>query len=216
MDQVTTVIINYQTPNLLERAVNSFHQFYPDLKMVIIDNGSQDYSPELIKNWELSNRFHVEAKYFEENKFHGPAMDYALKYLVKTKYTFLLDSDTETRKKGFLETMINRAEQRKTIYGVGEIMHVNKRGFKDENGEVVLATPFMLLKTDKYKRLTPFEHHGLPTIKNFVQARQAGYGLINFPIRDYIYHKGRGTAEKYGYGLGLKGKLNFILNKMGL
>jgi len=216
MNRITTVIVNYQTPKLLKKTVESFHNIYPSVEMILIDNGSGDKSPQLIKKWDDDQKIPLSAIYFDENRYHGPAMDYALKNLVDTKYAFLLDSDTETRKAGFLEAMMKEAEQNNLIYGVGEIIRVNRRGFKDEKGEAVLATPFMLLKTELYNRFSPFEHHGQPTLKNFREARNAGYELQNFPIQDYIYHEWRGTAGRYGYGLGWKGKINYILNKLGI
>ena len=33
---------------------------------------------------------------------------------------------------------------------------------------------------------------------------------------DYIDHLWRGTASKFGYGLGLKGKFDYLLNKLGI
>jgi hypothetical protein len=40
--------------------------------------------------------------------------------------------------------------------------------------------------------------------------------LVDFPVEEYIVHKGRGTAARHGYRLGWRGKLNFVMNRLGL
>jgi len=213
---VTTVIVNYQTPDLLEIAVTSFKEKYPGVELVIIDNGSKDQSPEFIQKLTSQYSGTVRGIFLDENIYHGPAMDYAIRNVIPTAYTFFLDSDTETTKAGFLEEMLKLVETDDCIYGVGEVLKVNKRGFKDDDGDSVLATPFMLLKNEIYLDFPPFEHHGQPTLKNFNAAKEAGYKLLNYNIQDFIHHKWRGTADRYGYGLGWKGKIDYLLNKMGL
>ncbi len=52
-------------------------------------------------------------------------------------------------------------------------------------------------------------------MKNFIAAYQKGYEIKSFPIEDFIDHKLRGTASKFGYGLGWNGKIDFVLNKLG-
>lgn len=53
-------------------------------------------------------------------------------------------------------------------------------------------------------------------LANFKAARENGYKLLHFPMDKYIDHLWRGTASKYGYKLGLKGKLDYLLNRLGL
>jgi hypothetical protein len=42
-----------------------------------------------------------------------------------------------------------------------------------------------------------------------------GYILKSFPIENFIDHRWRGTASRFGYGLGWRGKIDFVLNKLG-
>jgi hypothetical protein len=74
----------------------------------------------------------------------------------------------------------------------------------------------MMLRVRDYHLFPPFEHHGMPTLKHFSAAVAQGYELADFPTREYVRHFGRGTAMRYGYGLGLKSKVDFLLNKLGL
>jgi hypothetical protein len=132
------------------------------------------------------------------------------------KYVFFLDSDTETKRGGFLEAMQTELNASAETYGIGRHVLVNKRGFLAEKGLIILAPAYMMLRREMYSTLPPFEHHGQPVLKNFIAARQKNYVLKSFPIQDYINHRWRGTASRFGYGLGMKGKIDYLLNKIGI
>lgn len=211
---LTTVIINYQTPELLETAVTSFKKHYPNVELLIIDNGSKDNSPELIQSFK--NTFqNIETVFLDTNIYHGPAMDLAVREYVQSEFVFFLDSDTETKEGGFLENCLDILHKEEETYGMGEILRVNKKGFKDESGFPILSTPYMVLKREVYLSLPPFVHHGQPTIYNFKMALEKGFKLKHFPMTDFIFHHWRGTANKFGYGLGWRSKVDYLLNKMG-
>ncbi|RNC79315.1 MAG: glycosyltransferase [Balneola sp.] len=212
---LTVVIVNFQTPDLVKTAIDSFKKFYPDVPLLIIENGSKDESPDVIR---LLAESYNETKvlFLEKNIYHGPAMDLALSTHIDTEFGFFLDSDTETLKEGFLEEMVSLAGNDDQNYGVGEFNRVNKRGFSAKDGVLILWTPYMLLRKDIYKQLSPFHHHGQPTLANFTDAESKGYKLVEFPVSEYIDHKWRGTADRFGYGLGWRGKLDYLLNKLGM
>lgn len=212
-DILTTVIIHYNTPVLLEKAVESFHHTYPEVNLLLIDNGSDNEGKKKVEY--LADKFSCCQSYFlDENIYHGPAMDLAMGF-ISSKFVFFLDSDTVTNKTGFLESMAQQLFNDHNVYGSGKVVYINKRGFVDQKGIPVLATPYMLLKRSIYEELDPFIHHGTPTIENFTSCFDQNYKLENFPVDEYIHHIGRGTVDKFGYGLGLRGKINFILNKFG-
>ncbi|WP_456426152.1 glycosyltransferase family 2 protein [Rhodocaloribacter sp.] len=214
--QVTAVVINYQTPDLLETAVCSFIDAYPDVPLVIIDNGSADDSRARIEALRCEAPGPVEAWFLEENVYHGPAMHRAMER-VRTPYVYFFDSDTETKRAGFLEPMREVLAAKDHHYATGHVVTVNRRGFADPKGKIpVPASAYMMLKRAVYHRLPPFIHHGLPVLENCAAAVQQGYAILEFPIEDYVTHFGRGTAERYGYGLGLRSRLDYLLNKLGL
>jgi hypothetical protein len=74
----------------------------------------------------------------------------------------------------------------------------------------------MMLRRKLYHEFPAFEHRGMPTLRNFAAAQRQGYVLKSFPVEKYIAHFGRGTASRYGYGLGMRGKVDYVLNKLGL
>lgn len=211
--RVHTVVVNYQTPALLDTAVRSFAAKYPDVPLLIVDNGSRDASRDVIGTLR-EDLGSVSSILLEENRYHGPAMDLALRH-VDADFVFFLDSDTETRRGGFLEEMLAISED-PNVYGVGKVAEVNERGFAARRGIPVLVSAYMLIDRERYLNLPPFVHHGLPALENFRSAAEAGYRLKSYPVDEYIEHFGRGTAERYGYGLGWKGRLDYLLNKLGL
>lgn len=216
MNSVTTVIVNYQTPDLLRNAVLSFKKHYPDIKIIIFDNGSADNSISIIADLQEQYPESIESHLEEKNIYHGPALDKSIRELVKTDYCFFLDSDTVTKEKGFLEKGLDLLSSEEKNYALGYKLNANKRGFKDPEGTPIILTPYLLMKTAPYRKFPPFFHHGQPVLDNFREAQKKGYKLIHFPMEEYIDHLWRGTASKFGYGLGLKGKFDYFLNKLGL
>lgn len=213
-ENVCVVIVNYQTPDLLETAVESFRKFYPAVSLLIADNGSHDHSRAIIAKLAADHQTCTRTVFLEKNIFHGPAMHETM-MTVDRDFVFFLDSDTETRQGGFLEKMSAELASEK-VYGVGRIDTVNNRGFHSDNGTPIILSPYMMLRRKSYHELPPFEHRGMPTLKNFAAAQRQGYVLKSFPVEKYIIHFGRGTASRHGYGLGMRGKIDFVLNKLGL
>ncbi len=208
------VIVNYQTPDLLEGAVRSFNQHYPNVPTIVVDNGSQDNSREVITRLcdELES---VSAEFRTDNAGHGPAMH---DVIARNEYEFyfFLDSDTITHEGGFLEKMLAFYAD-PLVYGVGKVAPFNRRGFHDEEeGVPMLIAAYMLIRSSIYRTLPPFEHHGAPVARNFYEAGKKNYRMQDFDIDRFIDHLHQGTVSRFGYGLGLKGKLNYLLNKLGL
>lgn len=212
--RVSAAVVNYQTPDLIEIAVRSFHEHYRSVQLLVVDNGSADTSPEVITRLaaELGDSIHT--LLLDHNRFHGPAMHLAIESLA-TPFVYIFDSDTKTQRGGFLEDMMDACSG-ETVYGAGKVVRANRRGFASLRGVPVLASAFMLLKRDIYLSLPPFVHHGLPALRNFQAAAEKGFELAPFPIEEYVTHYGRGTAERFGYGLGLRGRVDYLLNRLGL
>lgn len=216
MKEVTAVIVNYQTPGLLKQAVESFKKTYPEVKTLIFDNGSRDDSKSVISSLVSAYPESISAHFEGQNIYHGPALHKVLAELIHTKYCFFLDSDTVTKKKGFLERGVEKLSSSNKNYAFGYCTKANQRGFKDENGITIAVTPYLLIKVEHYNKFPAFKHHGQPVLFNFKEAQERGYRIIHHPMDKYIDHLWRGTASKYGYKLGLKGKIDYLLNRLGI
>ena len=215
---VTTVIINYRTADLTRRAIESFRGFYPAKQLLLIDNGSRDESVEVLENSRHRFPQFTEVLLNTTNLHHGPAMDQGIHQL-QTRYVFFVDSDCEISRGGFLELMIDELEHRQMGYAIGHRVWMNRRGFDIENNRnaIPYIRPyFMLIQRELYLRLPPFEKHGTPCLKNMKTAKEHGFALINFSVGDYVNHRGRGTAHQHGYNLGVRGRWNYFMNRLGL
>ena len=214
-DKITAAVINFQTPDLLDTAVRSFIRVYPDILVLIIDNGSDDESVDLIRQLESEFSSRVTTIYNGKNIFHGPAMDMAVKK-VESEFVYLFDSDTVTVRSNFLEMMLEILTRDTRSFACGKRVTVNKRGFLSTGGIPVPVSAYMLIRRAMYLQLSPFEHHGLPVLKCCTEAARKGWRVSPFAVDEYVEHKGRGTVQNFGYGLGWKSRLNYLLNKVGL
>lgn len=215
---VTVVVINFGTPDLTRRAAESFRSFYPLLPLLLIDNGSQDESRRTLEELLVLAPEATELILNGSNRHHGPAMDQALRH-VHTPYVLFLDSDCEVLRGEFVEAMIALAENMPGAYAVGKKIFMNDRGFDmpEQPGVHPYIRPIcMLVRRDLYLQLPPFERHGAPCLANMRAAAAEGLQLIHFPVEEYVRHEGRGTASRHGYRLGWRGRLNHLMNRIGL
>jgi hypothetical protein len=210
---VAAVLVHYQTPDLLAMAATSFRKFNPDVPLVIVDNGSDTVSRQAVEVLVQKTDGPTTAIYLTKNIYHGPAMHRAM-HTLNEDLIFFLDSDTETEHGGLLELMAGQFTADTNLYAAGKKDIVNTRGFHSAEGTVVVQTPSMMIRRSMYHQLPPFEHRGMPTLKNFAAAQKRGFGFKDVPVQEYIRHDGRGTAGKFGYGLGLRGKIEFAVEKL--
>lgn len=215
---VTAVVINFKTPDLTRRAVESFRSFYPSLPLLLIDNGSGKDSVETLERLRSRSPGCTQLIVNESNRHHGPAMDQALR-AVSVPLVLFIDSDCEVLKGGFVEAMLARAAEDAHAYVVGKKIFMNDRGFdvSEHPGAHPYIRPIcMLVRREFYLGLPPFEKHGAPCLTNMRAARESGFALLHFPVEDFVRHEGRGTASRHGYRLGWRGRLNHLMNKIGL
>lgn len=217
---VTTVIINYRTADLFEQAIASFRQFYPKIRLLLIDNGSGDGKSDLVMNkWRSRQPDQTELLFNTRNLHHGPAIDQAARHAV-TPFLLFLDSDCGVFNGGFVELMLEQAQASSLHYAVGRRIWMDHRGF-DLPAETPGAIPYirpicLFMRRETYLALPGAERHGAPLLENMREAVRRGCVLVDFPVEQYVSHVGRGTASRHGYKLGWKGKLNHLLHKIGM
>jgi glycosyltransferase involved in cell wall biosynthesis len=203
LTDVTVLTVNYRTADLTKRCVTSFRAQYPQVRFILIDNGSGDDSTSYIRYAAIQYP-NISAILNQDNRFHGPALDQGIR-ASNTRFVFTLDSDCEVKRGGFLEAMVRLFEDA-SLYAAGMLLLVDQFGFSlpltREKGISYIHPSSMLLDRDKYSRLVPFMHHGAPCLSNMRQAIAVGFTVRDFPVTEYISHEWRGTAGKYGYGLG--------------
>jgi len=217
---VTAVIINYKTADLFERAIASLRQFYPGIRLLLIDNGSGDGRSDLVmRQWKSRSPDRTELLFNTRNHHHGPAINQAAHHAL-TPFLLFLDSDCEVFNGGFVELMLEQAQTSPLHYAVGRKTWMDHRGFDlpaEAPGGIPYIRPIcLLIRRESYLTLPGAERHGAPLLENMKEATQRGYLLLDFPVDRYITHVGRGTASRHGYQLGWRGKLNHLLHKIGM
>lgn len=214
-NKVTALLINYRTRNLSSISINNLQYFYPRINKLIIDNGSHDSSSssflELVK---INNSFSMIQN--DSNINHGPALDQGIKS-ISTPYILTIDSDCIIIRGGFLEKMLAKMSA-SNAYAAGKLIHINRFGYEiphKKGSFTPYIQPFcMIIDKEKYLQLKPFIHHGSPGINNMYSAIKKGYQLIDFPIENYVYHIGHGTCGRFGYNLGIRHKIENILQNL--
>jgi glycosyltransferase involved in cell wall biosynthesis len=98
VDGVTVIIVNWNTRDVTAdviRAVQSLSP--PDIRILVVDNGSTDGSPEKLRTWPG-----IETLFLRSNAGHGVALDLAV-CSVRTTTAVTLDSDALPLRTGWLD-----------------------------------------------------------------------------------------------------------------
>lgn len=195
---VCSIVVNHRTLDLTRTFIESYRRFYPDLPMLVVDNGSHDDSTDYIQSLD---RGQFQVVMHDINYGHGFALDAAI-ICCNADLVMCFDTDCEVLKGGFIEPMV-KAFDDPNLYAIGMFHKVNRGGIDtfiqaDSEGK---EYPYVHPSTGMYRRsmyldLPPFRHHGSPCIDNMVEAARRGYGVIEFPnIRDYVSHPWAGTRD---------------------
>lgn len=201
--EVIVITAVHKTPNLLRKLANGLLSYYPTVTWFLVDNNSQNETTGLV--WQLgTERANVCQVMNKANVGHGPAIHQCLKLvqpLPHIRYAFTLDSDCEIKKGGFLEAMMFKFSDQ-NIYAVGEVCWLDPVGEPAHRTGVwdVRAVQLygMMFDVGKYWALPQFNHHGAPQLLNMRGARDKGYKLVDFPIKDYVHHLYGKTRHKIG------------------
>jgi glycosyltransferase involved in cell wall biosynthesis len=199
---LTVLIVNFRTLQHTRTCIETLRAFYPRVQLLVIDNGSADASTEYLG--QLAGQDEATTLVVNhENRYHGPALHQGM-LKAATSHVFLLDSDCEILRGGFLEPLLARFAADPLLYSIG------KRGWTNRYGQAPIdrrqaytayVHPFAcVVDRRKYFHLPPFEHHGAPLWRNMWGAQRAGYHLEHVPIEDYVLHHGAVTASVHGYG----------------
>lgn len=202
LPDVTAVFAQCQTLSFTRDLVTGLRRCYPDLKFVIVDNGSQDESTEYLRSLGGREGFIIALN--EDNWGHGLALDQALR-LARTPLCLILDSDVEVWECGFLEPMIQRFNENPELYLLGSKARPSrgaeqKARFEKAKqlGKDNVNLFSSMIRREMYLSLPKFVHHGSPSLWNQNEARRRGFLLVDFPTEEYLHHIGSGTLRILG------------------
>ena len=200
MENITAVIVNWLTARNTAGAVQSFQTYYPNIPILIVDDGSDpkdktefmqvyrdaadalyDFETTLLKKFPNSTYIQVPT-----HRRHGESVDYALPE-IKTKWMFLMDSDVRLVNPGIIEYMMDEVDD--TICGIG--IHKEQMA-----GYPKIANYVGLFRADlaqKYKDegaiFAPIYELRLETnTRYFKVLTEKGYKIKYCNIKDYFVH----------------------------
>lgn len=195
---ITVLIPQRKTKDLIQLCLESLLQFYPDIPVLIVDGDSQDdstlycrYKALTIPNVELWERPHLNAG---KHTSHGVTLDEALKGHIKTKYVLIMDSDTIVERGGWIEEMLNECKAKK-MYAIGTLMLVSRNGEgckppENDVDAIRYAHPSCsIIDREMYVSLNvPFGDHGAPLIWNMIAANDKDWAIGYYPVHKYVSH----------------------------
>lgn len=127
---VSIVVPSYNHADYIEQCLESiFHQDYPNFELIVIDDGSSDTSPEILKRLQKKHGFALE---LNKNQGLSKTLNKGFKYYAKGKYLTFSASDDKwfpgklSKQVAFLESNAEYA----MLYG--------KAWYIDEYGKDVL------------------------------------------------------------------------------
>ena len=191
---VTVLICQRKTRDLIQLCLGSLLSHYPDIKVLVVDGDSQDESIAWLRF--MSARF-PNVKIWERigRNSHGETMHEAIMKYVTTSKVLLMDSDTLVRRHGFIEDMLLAFFQEPKLYAVGSLMLVSRSNEgcgvpKNDNDVLRYAHPSCsMYHVQTYKQLNaPFCDHGAPCVNNMIAAADAGLLVEMTDVDKYVQH----------------------------
>lgn len=192
---ITILICQRKTRDLIQICVTSILNHYPEIKILVADGNSDDNSIEWLrfmsakypnlKIWETGER----------RNSHGEIMHDAIIEHVTTAKVVLCDSDIIIRRGGIVEGMLEQfSGQHKPLYATGSLMIQSIKGeacspAESKEDELFYAHPsFSMYDVETYKTLHRFTDHGAPCALNNIDAQSKGFPITYFPVDKYVQH----------------------------
>lgn len=206
---VTVLICQRKTKDLIQLCLESLFRFYPDIPVLVVDGDSQDDSSQYLAfmQTKYSNlRVWTKSNPSGGLTSHGITMHEAIVGHITTKWVLAMDSDVIIERGGFLEQMIpNLAND---IFGYGTLMLTSKQNFANgaplnDNDVLPYAHPsFSFYNRDIYLQFqniqtklrnghfhpSIFIGDGSPCVLSMIAAQELGYRVEGFNVADYITH----------------------------
>lgn len=190
---VGCVIVNYNTPEIISRAVNSIKDFVDE---VLIVDGSDIDSPSYFECDELDLfNGNVNVVHVNYNIGHGKGLNKGIEYL-RTDYVICMDSDAVLNDPTVIEEMIEALKD--GVYGCGKVVQTDENGRNKPDGIDYLHPYFCMFKRSTFNLHHPFINHGAPFIRTMNQINGK---LKNIEIPDIdtrVWHEHRATRNVAG------------------
>jgi glycosyltransferase involved in cell wall biosynthesis len=214
---VTVVMVNYRTPELSCRCIHSLRLQYPEVPVIVVDNGSDPATVGLLERLAEEQK-DLRLLCNPSNRGHGPALDQAVRE-ADTELVLSLDSDVEVIGAGLIEGM-SQLFSDPSLLAAGQLVPMNRYGYP-ASATARLVIPYvypatMMLCRRLYLQLPPFQHHGSPCLHTMRAACERGLTVADFDVSAHVNHDGAGTCSRFGYDLGIRTSIEKVLSRLGL
>lgn len=206
---VTVLICQRKTKDLIQLCLESLFRFYPDIPVLVVDGDSQDDSSQYLSFMQTKHsnlRVWTKPNPSGGKTSHGVTMHEAITEHITTKWVLAMDSDIIFERGGFLEKAIS--ELTDDMFGYGTLMLTSRKNFAngaplDETDVLPYAHPsFSFYNRDIYLQLQNaqvklvnghyhpaiFCNDGSPCVLSMIAAQDLGYKVDGFNVADYVTH----------------------------
>jgi len=203
--KVEVITVHYNTPDLLLNLYKSVREFLGKTIPFRVIDGSEHPYDQFIKIENKDPHFTFERIGY--NIHHGNGMHHAIK-TSKADYLLILDSDATVIAPGLLEKMMGLMDD--ATHSIGRIYKVDIHGenVNTLSDFILYVHPKTILINKKiYFKYKPFKNHGAPCLfaMKDINDKKDFHVIKDFKnLTDYVIEKGRGTVERFGYGLRTK------------
>ena len=207
IDQVSAAVLFCNTKHLIPISIGSFREFYPEMKLLIVDNSDDGVCTLALKTYIQNDPNAIIFK-TERNFGHGIGADLCIRKS-KGQYVYLFESDVIMLKPGLIEAMLEFMNPE--VYGIGRLdLSTYKRA--EPCDELYPYKKLMrlwifaaLIQKKQYRKFPPFDSdngtNADPVLKAMQQIENSGCSkslLIHFDIEQYVRHLYGGTRLKIG------------------
>lgn len=218
------ISVNYNTPDLLERMIESFRQF-EEYHILIIDGS--DREPYISQTRAVCEKYpKLRLKQLGYNIHHGRGLDYGIR---QSSYDYCLCCDTDVEL--IDNSIFDYFDYRYKFIGFGEKVKANGKPASNRETALNYLHPRFLLLDRKYylqnAKNFKFIHHGAPAIEIMKYLHKSALrdelGLClsekGLYREKFFKTEGRGTVDRFDYNLkkySLKKIFKQIMIKTGL
>lgn len=193
LKRVVGATVIYRTYHLAADAINSTLEYYPNMRIVVVDNTEKAFDKGREKVYDgLKGR--IELIRVSQNIGHGPGIKKAMRR-VGDGYLYLFDTDTKMYRPGILEGMAQKAGDN-VFFGIGKLLRLNYQYKGVRLRYLHPATCLLHLGTSK--RLKRPIDHGDPFVETMLDLHNKEKDkkwLLKFPVGKFVCHFGRGSVR---------------------
>lgn len=204
---VTVLICQNHTPDLIRLCIESLLTFYPTINIFVVNSTEEDESTTYLRYKEVRHE-NIKVWAREGDNSHGGSMHDAIVDHITSKYVLTLDSDTITKRGGWIELMVDKIID--NVFAIGTLNLTTRSNdavgnpINDEDILKYAHPSCSIYDRDIYLTLSAdreivsdandvmcrpqFCNHGSPCWSMMKAAEIKGYEVLGFPIENYVMH----------------------------